>query len=305
LTCANRAAILRMYTGHRRHRKGPRDAMRGLPQELGRGPIDTGIGVCHLCHKPAILQMSHLLPKAAYRLLRDTTVNNPNPILVSKQGAVSTSQQVKQPFLCRTCEDKFSKRGEHWVMSQCARSNNCFPLREALQTTRPLASENDFYAYALETVAKRHISDCIYFAASVFWRAAAAPWPCGSKVVPRLPIGPYEEPLRRFLLDERPFPSEIIIWLWSIPKGDSVMLTHVPAAHRARDGWQHYFVIPGLLFFMFVGNRIPDCYRQLSLTDMQPKAILAPSYYASPFRHLRKLVKEGPLLGRLRRSDMS
>jgi hypothetical protein len=39
---------------------------------------------CALCGKLTVLIDSHLLPKALYRLLRDSGAKNPNPVLVTK-----------------------------------------------------------------------------------------------------------------------------------------------------------------------------------------------------------------------------
>ncbi len=48
-----------------------------------------------------------------------------------------------------------------------------------------------------------------YFAASIFWRGSIHPWKSdGTRPVP---LGPYEEPLRQYLLGEADFPEEMTL----------------------------------------------------------------------------------------------
>ena len=79
----------------------------------------TRRATCRLCGQPAKLIHSHLLSKALYRLIREPTLRNPNPFLVTRGGAVQTSTQLEQHLLCTVCEDRFNKNGESWVLKYC------------------------------------------------------------------------------------------------------------------------------------------------------------------------------------------
>src|SRR5262245_63849308 len=88
---------------------------------------DGAVGVCALCRRQRELRDSHLLPAAIYKLLRDPQRPNPNPVMVTRKLAGTTSWQVKARLLCDECEQQFSRKGERYVLAQCARRNQ-FPL---------------------------------------------------------------------------------------------------------------------------------------------------------------------------------
>src|SRR5215468_10004854 len=98
-------------------------------------------GQCGLCRKTGELQDSHCLPKALYKLLRDPTRQNPNPVVVRPATTVTSSRQVSSYFLCKSCEGRFSSNGESIVLAECARSKTEFKLRERMLKTIPLAEE--------------------------------------------------------------------------------------------------------------------------------------------------------------------
>lgn len=52
-------------------------------------------GVCALCRQVSILQDSHLMSKALYKLLRSPELVNPHPTLMSTDGILETSRQPK------------------------------------------------------------------------------------------------------------------------------------------------------------------------------------------------------------------
>ena len=78
---------------------------------------------CGLCQLDRPLVDSHLLPAAAYKLAREPDRQNPNPIVVTPGHAGSSSRQISDEFLCRECEDRFSKRGERYVL-RCIQVTN-------------------------------------------------------------------------------------------------------------------------------------------------------------------------------------
>jgi hypothetical protein len=82
--------------------------------------FDLTAAVCKLCLQLVPrLEKSHFLSAGIYRRLRDDTEKNPNPWLLTPDGAVQTSDQMKEPLLCSKCEQRFSKFGENWVLKYC------------------------------------------------------------------------------------------------------------------------------------------------------------------------------------------
>src|SRR5271157_4081800 len=90
------------------------------------------IGECGLCRQRAELQDSHLMPRGAYKLLREPDSGVRHPILVTESTTLQTPAQVHDYLLCGSCELRLEQGGEDWVMRNGPQRNGRFPLREAL-----------------------------------------------------------------------------------------------------------------------------------------------------------------------------
>jgi len=95
------------------------------------------VGQCGLCQERRELRESHLLPAALYRLARDPSRTNPNPVTVAGKRTSTTSRQIADHFLCIECEGRFSNGGERYVLAQCARPSGDFKVRELLEKATP------------------------------------------------------------------------------------------------------------------------------------------------------------------------
>jgi hypothetical protein len=154
---------------------------------------------CGLCLKHNPLLDSHLLPAALYKLCRPSKTNRTaNPHMVTHQKSVITSRQIKAPFLCAGCEHRLSENGERYVLAQCARPNRQLRLRQKLQATRPVYRDSRFQIYDVYPLLEDKIGYYLYFAASIFWKAAAHPWKVETESVEPIALDPtYLEGFRR------------------------------------------------------------------------------------------------------------
>jgi hypothetical protein len=245
---------------------------------------------------------SHLLPASVYRLLRESGEKNPNPVIIASGGSVSTSIQITKKFLCKECEERFCARGEDYVMSQCCRGPGSFPLRQTLEAACPLgAYSNGVRVYDLDPMLGSRVGEIIYFAASIFWRSAATPWNAGKKKLNRIDLGPYEEQLRRFLLDEAPFPDHVYLSVRVLSEKDPELTALTPHSARRDDCWQHTFAIPGIFFLLFVGRTAPMAIKLASLTTTGTKiAFLGGVRGTNLFKGLLELVRKAPPRGSLK-----
>jgi hypothetical protein len=74
--------------------------------------------------------------------------------------------------------------------------------------------------------------------------------------MPNIPLGPYEEGLRGFLLGE-PFPEHVAVTVTVWPSRNPLPTAYTPHGHRRR-GVRHYvFYVPGIEFDLWVGRAIP------------------------------------------------
>ena len=100
------------------------------------------------------LRDSHLLSKAAYKILRKSQ-DGDSPIMVDREIALITDSQVRGHVLCGKCEDLLNKNGEGWVLRHCYRAAEGFRLRDLLYEIEPEHSRDHFTVYAATKVVRR------------------------------------------------------------------------------------------------------------------------------------------------------
>jgi hypothetical protein len=232
-------------------------------------------GTCELCLEEKVLRSSHLIPAGVLKTLRNPSISNADPILLTNKVALQTSRPIKERMLCGDCEDLFSKKGETWVIANIARGDS-FPLHDALIDAKPLLETSEFAVYAGSEIANIKCDKLIYFGMSLFWRSAAHRWKTVGGADHQIALGPYQEPIRQFLRDEGNFPRNTVLSLraWPVKTFCGV----IPPIAAAGIGTHHEFVfyVPGIEFRLCTGQRIPDKIRKMCFHSStgQPFAVL-------------------------------
>jgi hypothetical protein len=199
------------------------------------------------------------MPKALYRMLRSPELVNPNPTLMSRDFVKETSRQVKTFLLCADCEQRLNRNGEGWMLRNCCRAPEEFRLRDTLLRCSPGYDDGQISVYAARNIAEVDIAKLVYFAVSVFWRAAVSSWVVELTRLEPLQLGPnYSEQLRLFLLEESDFPAHAAITT-EVLAFHEVRLGSAVFPYGGRKGEFHFyrFAVPGVRFDLFVGKRIP------------------------------------------------
>jgi hypothetical protein len=147
--------------------------------------------------------------------------------------------------------------GEDWVLAHSYRgSGSGFKLREILLRQSPLATQGDASLYACVGVPNLEMDKIIYFAASVFWRAAVRTWRRDERTI-KIDLGKYAEPLRLFLLGAGPFPDHMALHTWvSSLSGNILASLHLPEAKRIEGFRAYEFGIPGVCFRLLVARHM-------------------------------------------------
>ena len=265
-------------------------------------------GTCRLCRTHGVeLRDSHFMSAGFYKLARDHTRSNPNPVLVSEDVSLISSEQAKDHLLCGDCEDRFNRGGETWVLRNCWHSENEFPLRTALVATKPSPlSTPGFTIFQADGVASVEPDKLAYFAASIFWRAAAHDWVFMRQEPKRLELGPYEEPLRLFLLDKAVFPKDAVL-IVSVTSGMERlrnMLMVLPFFKNREPGFRQYrFTIPGITFQLFVGKEMPYELRRLCIHSPERHILMTPDVDDLNMSDGAKLISKTRKVGALARPD--
>jgi hypothetical protein len=205
------------------------------------------------------LEDSHFLSAGIYRRLRDATAKNPNPVLLTPNGAVPTSKQIKAHLLCSDCEQRFSKNGENWVLARCLQADGRFPLAAVLASKEPDVSAvgTSTRLHYAARIPEVDVAAVTYFGASIFWRGAIHPWNTDGRVP--VPLGAFfQEQLRQYLMGLQPFPQDYFSLWVVVREGKEIdRLTYAPAGNRIDKLHSYRFPMPGFCFMLFVSKNLP------------------------------------------------
>jgi hypothetical protein len=223
------------------------------------------IEACKLCLRVRPLCMSHLWPRKIYARLHDA--GDTKHFTLGTGKLIRTVSQIQEYLLCDECEQRFSSNGEQWVIANAFHRSGSFYLRDALMACVPFVKLHESVAYSGKTPGV-DLDKLVYFAASVFWRTSVGKWALADRWSGRdgkMDLGPrYSEELRLFLLGEAPFPSNAVLVVYvSDAAAPSASVTFA-AGGRQKEGYSSYsFQIPGLMFFIVLGQSLPDTIRGL------------------------------------------
>lgn len=226
---------------------------------------------CGMCGVIADLRDSHLLPAALFKFLRSPSEKNPNPVAVRPGVAIASSDQVRKPFLCSTCEHRLDVGGERWMIANCYQADGKFPLYDSIIAQPARLVFPRFSLYPSRGVPGIEPEQLGYFAASILWRASATNW--RNKRSPRIEVGPHQDSLRRYLLGLTPFPENAALRvILPTPTRAKLVLT-LPVPGRL-DGIRCFtFIIPGIAFTMFFGKHIPSATSEVTFMPSAERMI--------------------------------
>jgi hypothetical protein len=239
------------------------------------------IGRCRLCLTQDVqLRDSHFMSAGFYKLARDESRSNPNPVLINEDVSLLSSEQATAYLLCGKCEERFNGGGETWVLKNCWHSEVDFPLRFNLLaiSVSPLSTPGFriFESARSEAIDAARLT---YFGASIFWRASVHDWVLMRRHPKRLELGPYEEPLRLFLLELAGFPGDVFMIISVTSAMDrmrNMLMTFPFLKSRQPEFRQYRFTIPGITFQLFVGKNTPYALRRLSIQSPERHILMTP-----------------------------
>lgn len=212
-------------------------------------------GICKLCLQLKDLVDGHLISAGIIKDLREPQLSNPNPLTLTKKIAVQTSKPISDYMMCRECDDSLAQRGETWTIPNLATMNS-FPIRGALDHAKPLTKIGRLAAYAGRDVPGLDMESLGLFGLAMFWKCASHPWRDATNNRIDIDLGPYREPLRRFLNRETAFPGNISM-LISIPTGEVMIGAYTPRRGQERKFHNFVFYVPGVEFTLCTGKEIP------------------------------------------------
>lgn len=177
------------------------------------------------------------------------------------------------------------------MLKNCARPSG-FRLRDALLAAPAFCEDASWRVVDIGGHPVIRGDHYLYFAASVFWRAAVASWNVNGRQIPSLRLGDeYQEQFRLYLLGGARFPAcaRMFVHAWT----DTVDATSIaPTSSRVDGVYRHKFCIPGVGFTLFVGKSTPTRQNVAALNSFEGQFMWTSSSRGEPLRQvLAKLVR--------------
>jgi hypothetical protein len=247
---------------------------------------------CKLCGKRRVLQRSHLMPKALYRMTKKEGGPLGDPILVTRETTGQTGRQFWAHLLCSECEKRFNDGGEAYVMGQ-VHNGERFPLLERLNVAMPVQAAPGIALFSGRAMGV-DTDRLAYFAMSIFWRASVRRWPSHGGGQIWKSLGADEDRVRRYLLGETPFPENMVLLITVCNDWQSQGSFFSPAAVRgapASFGLQ----TRGIYFRLFVGPDIPEGARRTGCIPSEARYVALGDCFKisfGAFRYLRETTRE-------------
>jgi hypothetical protein len=188
---------------------------------------------------------SHLISEGIYwRAGEDRIVMTP-------QIFVSVSNQLKDYLLCRDCERKFGE-AENYVLPLIRQRDTTFPLLERLMASAPLGSTSNGSPVYSSSAVGIDVDKLAYFAMSVFWRASVHDWKTLNGQPISMPLGSYEEPIRKHLNGETGFPPSVVLKLTVCTDAGSQGMVFAPVQWKNNIYTGYDLTVLGVCFTMVV-----------------------------------------------------
>lgn len=213
---------------------------------------------CMLCGELGNLQDSHLVPRAVYKPLMAKDRRNQNPVLIRAGSVLQTSHQTKAHLLCNSCEQLLNRSGERTIIPLLAKNAESSPIYDLLTSIPPAIRSNEGEIYAAAEHSGFPVDALIHFAMAIFWKASVHPWERNDDE-PLIKLGPYREPLRKYVLAQgrQAFPTNMCLSITVLPPRAIPMYIGPPEPAPGGDGFRNYrLYVPGLQFVLSIGKTL-------------------------------------------------
>ncbi len=253
-------------------------------------------GICKLCLSHKDLQVSHLVPAFASRIVRRH--QGSDPVMVTSKHAGQSSRQITAHELCWDCEQLFRQNGEDWMAQQVFQGAE-FPLLNRLKLAMADWEQSDHAAYS-GTACCIDTAKLVYFGASILWRSSLRHWTVGSTETTTVDLGPLQESLRKFLLDQTAFPGDGVVIVTLCTDFESQGCCFPPCAIRDGIVQGYALLMLGVYFRFFFGPNVPSDFRRYCCVHSPRQRIIDHSKPSQrSYGHLFRTAKESPKLRNL------
>jgi hypothetical protein len=220
------------------------------------------MATCPLCNDPSSrpIVCSHLMPAALYSMTREKDTGNSRLIVLTSKTTTPTDKQIQEDLLCLRCENLLNKNGETYALSQ-VHNGTTFPLLDRLKVAMPLHSGFGVEKFSGDSVGIA-TDKLAHFALGLFWKASAHVWHAHDGSVIHHSLGTYEEPVRRYLRGEAPFPPDLTLVATACTDFYSQNNFYSPCEVTGAQIKSYGALARGIHFRLFAGSDLPVVIRE-------------------------------------------
>lgn len=164
------------------------------------------VGTCRLCKRRRVLCKSHYLGRALHRL---AFTNGRPGIVMTPNVTLASARQLWAHLLCKECEGRLNRLGEtptfRWMDN-----GKSFRLLERMNLALEVKRERGavtFSGAAMGVDTER----LAFFALAVLWKGSVHKWLTIERQTTSVDLGSFQEPIRKFLLGQGPFPPDVYV----------------------------------------------------------------------------------------------
>jgi len=165
------------------------------------------IGICKMCLQSKELVRSHLIPRKVHEYCHPP---GHSPIVLTGGKLMASDRQLQHPLLCFDCEQILNVQGEDWCVDRLATYEKTFPIYDEVKKGKLIDDVDGTLVYAVKDVGGIETDRLLHFGLGMFWKAAVHSWK-GGEVESLIDLGPYAEPLRKWLKDGGNFPKHLYL----------------------------------------------------------------------------------------------
>ena len=209
------------------------------------------------------------MSRAVYDYLRTDELH---PIVAAGGEVRATTDQLQAELLCRDCERMLNEGGEKWILDKFCTHDRKFPLFDLLHKQPAILTDPDGETFAAGTNPDIDVHKLCHFALGVFWKGALHPWKFGE-----IPLGPFAESIRTWLRGETSFPKNLALNVIVARPSEAQIIMNPPYRTGGTPCKTYLLHVPGILFRLSVGNRIPLAEKTLCLYSSGPKHFIVVS----------------------------
>lgn len=246
-------------------------------------------GTCPLCRENKQLVRSHLIPRAVYEYVR--TVDK-SPYAISNEFHGHTDRQLQDHLLCSECEDTLNKGGETWLLPLLAEYDGPFPFHDLLTEIPPDIIDGKAAGFAAVRNPKIECDKLAHFALGVFWKASVHSW-SGRKKGPMIGLGPYREPIRRFLRAEATFPNDVALTIGVLPAPTKLVAFEYPNGGKNGPTHKFEFMLPGIRFVLATGKLLSAEVRRACFMAHPGRPIVLMDFSEGIYRQVAEALTKG------------